>query len=198
MQNQADSVEKLPPSPSDAPSYDHLNNFNEFFEHLNRAAKSVLPRVCRRHTGAFVLLLRWEDDNLGTEIELKDLEEVFRDVYHYNTEQYLIPSNDSTIQLEYKLNDFRRTHDNGTNLLIIYYGGHGSLDYGKKRPNRSIWQVNQNGGPTLVVRSTRSPRTRQIRHHLYFRLLLCCQCGKVCRFKGGALGVQFRSYYDRR
>ncbi len=147
MQNEADSLDNLPPS-SDALGDDHLDNFNAFFEHLNRAAKAVLPRACRRYTGAFVLLLRWEDDDLGTEIELKDLEAVFRNIYHYSTERYLIPSVDSTTQLEYKLNDFRKAHDNGTNLLIVYYGGHGSLEY-NKRPNRSIWQAKQNGGPAL-------------------------------------------------
>jgi hypothetical protein len=42
----------------DSSGDDHLDNFKEFFEHLNRAAKSVLPRVSRRHSGAYVLLLR--------------------------------------------------------------------------------------------------------------------------------------------
>ena len=135
-------------SPFLGSSHDHLDNFDDFLNHLNRAAHSVLPRVSRRHTGTFVLLLRWEDDDLGTKAELQDLEEVFREDYHYNTETYLLPSNDPTTQLEYKLNDFRRAYDNGTNLLLLYYGGHGFLDH--KRPSRSIWQAHGNGGATLA------------------------------------------------
>jgi hypothetical protein len=123
MQNPPDSVALKEPLPKlDAPGDGHLNNFEEFFEHLNRAAKSVLLRVSRRHSGAYVLLLRWEDDDLGTETELSDLGEVLRDVYYYTTERYLIPLDDPATQLEYGLNDFRRAYDNGTNLLIIYYG----------------------------------------------------------------------------
>ncbi|MCJ1232526.1 hypothetical protein MMC14_000479 [Varicellaria rhodocarpa] len=149
IQNQADPVLNKSPLPAlNHPGDDHLDNFEEFSKHLNRAARSVLPRVSRRYSGTFVLLLRWEDDDLGTEIEVNNLEVVFGDVYHYDIKRYLIPSDDPITQLEYKLNDFRRAYDNGTNLLIIYYGGYGFLDY--NRPGRSIWQANRNGGSTLV------------------------------------------------
>ena len=98
MQDQVDSVvNKFPPPAPHAPGDDHLDNFEEFFEHLNRAAKSVLPRVSRRHSDTFVLLLRWEDDDLGTETELNDLEDVFRHVYHYNTERYLTSADSKRI-----------------------------------------------------------------------------------------------------
>ena len=80
---------------ADAQTSDHLESFEEFFEHLNRAAKTVLPRTSRRYRDVVVLLLRWQDDDLGTETEVTDLECVFRDMYHYRTERYLIPSSDS-------------------------------------------------------------------------------------------------------
>jgi len=130
------AVIKEPFPKFDGPGDDYLDNFEGFFEHFNRAAKSVLRRVSRRHSGAYVLLLRWEDDDVGTEKEISDLEELFRAVYHYATERYLIPSDDPTTQLEYRLNDFRRASDNGTSLLIIYYGGHGVLDRSKQRPEQ--------------------------------------------------------------
>ena len=87
---------------------------------------------------------------MGREKELRDLEETFREDYHYNTDIYLLPSDDSTTKLEYKLNDFRRAYDNGTNRLMLYYGGHGFLEH--KHPNKSIWQAHQheNGGATLI------------------------------------------------
>ena len=123
---------------ADAQSSDHLKSFEEFFEHLNRAAKAVLPRSSRRYREVVVLLLRWQDDDLGTETEINDLEYIFRDIYHYRTERYLIPSSDSATQLEYRLNDFRRAYNHESSLLILYYGGHGSLDLNTQRPSRSI------------------------------------------------------------
>jgi tetratricopeptide (TPR) repeat protein len=188
MQNPPDSVVNEPPLLAlDTPGDDHLDNFEEFFEHLNRAAKSVLPRVSRRHSGAYVLLLRWEDDDLGTETEVSDLEEVFRDVYHYNTERYLIPSVDPTTQLEYRLNDFRRAYDNGTNLLIIYYGGHGVLDYSKQRPSRSSWQANQNGGATLVWSDLQGVLERAKSDVIF--ILDCCFAASATRCAGSKEGL---------
>lgn len=141
MQNQVNPADMPPRN-------DPLESFKEFFDHLNQAAKSALPKALSIHTAVFVLLLRWEDDDLGTETEINDLEETFREVYYYNTERYLIPSDDSTIQLENRLLDFRRAYDNGTNLLILYYGGHGY--YSKQLPKKSIWQANLKGGAILV------------------------------------------------
>lgn len=188
MQDQIDSVlDKSPPPALHTLGDDHLDNFEEFFEHLNRAAKSVLPSVSRRHSDAFVLLLRWEDDDLGTETELNDLEDVFRGVYHYNTERYLIPSSDPTTQLEYRLNDFRRAHDNGTNLLIIYYGGHGFLDYNKQRPSRSIWQANQNGGATLVWSDLQGVLERAKSDVVF--ILDCCFAASASRCAGSKEGL---------
>ena len=133
------------------------------------------------YSGVFVLLLRWEDDDLGTEIEVNDLEEVLADVYHYNTERYLIPSDDPTIQLDHELNDFRRAYDNGTNLLIIYYGGHGFLDY--NRPGRrSIWQANQDGGSTLVWSDLQGVLERAKSDVVF--ILDCCFAANAVRCAG--------------
>lgn len=71
---------------ADAQTSDHLENFEEFFEHLNRAAKSVLPRTSRRYSDVIVLLLRWQDDDLGTETEVTDLVCISRRVPLQNRE----------------------------------------------------------------------------------------------------------------
>lgn len=151
MQNQpglvANESQLAVTSPASA---DCLENVEELFDHLNQAAESALPRGSRNYTAVFVLLLEWQNDDLGTVIDLNALERVFRGIYHYNTERYSIPSEEPSTQLEYRLNDFRRAHDNGTNLLIVCYGGHSRLDYGKHRPSRSIWYANQNSGAALV------------------------------------------------
>jgi len=186
MEDQTNSSLDVPSLPAPH-ALDHLDNFEEFFEHLNRAAKSVLPKTSRRHTDAFVLLLRWEDDDLGTETELNDLEDIFQNIYHYNTEIYLIPSNDSTTQLEYKLNDFRRVHDNGTNLLIVYYGGHGSLDNNKNRPSKSIWQANQTSRTTLVWSDLQGVLERAKSDVVF--VLDCCFAASASRCAGSKEGL---------
>lgn len=186
MQNRADpEVNNSPLSELDSPGNDHLDNFEDFSRHLSRAAKSVLPRVSRRHSGTFVLLLQWKDDDLGTETEVNDLEEVFRDVYHYNTERYLIPSHNSAHQLEYKLNDFRRAYDNGTNLLILYYGGHGFLDHG--RPSRSFWQANLNSGARLLWSDLQGVLERA--HSDVVFILDCCFAATAARCAASKEGL---------
>ena len=134
MQHSADlAVNGSPLLTADAQISDHLESFADFFEHLNRAAKTVLPTISRSYRNVVVLLLRWQDDDLGTETEVTDLERVFQDIYHYTSKRYLIPSSDSATQLEYKLNDFRKAYDHESSLLILYYGGHGSLDLKKQQ-----------------------------------------------------------------
>ena len=187
MQDSAGSaVNGAPLLTIDAQSSDHLESFEEFFEHLNRAAKAVLPRTSRRYRDVVVLLLRWHDDDLGTETEITDLECVFRDMYHYRTERYLIPSNDSTTQLEYKLNDFRKAYDHESSLLILYYGVHGSLDR-KRRPSRSIWQANQNGGASLVWSDLQGILERAKSDVIF--ILDCCFAASAARCGGSKEGL---------
>jgi tetratricopeptide (TPR) repeat protein len=185
----APNAETLPTSSTTLTELDrdHFQNFNEFFEHLNLAARSAMPRVARRHSDVFVLLLRWEDDDLGTEVEIQDLETVFRDTYHYHTEQYLIPTDDSTTQLEYKLTDFRKAHDNGTNLLILYYGGHGFLERRKDRLSRSIWRAERVGGSSLVWSDLQGVLERSKSDVVF--ILDCCFAASAARSAGSKEGL---------
>ena len=166
---------------------DHLESFGEFFEQLNRAAKAALPQVPRRHARVHVLLLRWEEDDLGTEKEIDDLEEVFRDLYHYETERYVIPSDDSTLQLEDRLNDFRRAHDSEANLLILYYGGHGALEKHSDRPSRSIWKAKQKEGPHLVWSDLQGGLERAKADVVF--ILDCCFAATASRGGGAKEGL---------
>ena len=166
---------------------DHLESFEEFFEHLNRAAKTVLPRSSRRYREVAVLLLQWQDDDLGTETEVNDLECLFQDMYHYRTERFLIPSSDSATQLEYKLNDFRKAYNHENDLLILYYGGHGSLDFSKQRPSRSIWQANRNGGASLVWSDLQGILERAKSDVVF--ILDCCFAASAARCAGSKEGL---------
>ncbi|CAI6338130.1 unnamed protein product [Periconia digitata] len=175
------------PHLTDAQSKDHLESFEEFFEHLNRATKAVLPRSVRRYHDVVVLLLRWQDDDLGTETEVNDLESVLRDLYHYRTERYLIPSSDSATQLEYRLNDFRKAHDRDSSLLLLYYGGHGSLDFNKQRPSRSVWQATRVGGASLIWSDLQGILERAKSDVVF--ILDCCFAASAARCAGSKEGL---------
>jgi len=113
----------------------------QFTNDVTQSLKRTFPTKSRRYDNVHVLLLRWAEDDLGTEREIKDLEKVFRETYHYTTECETIPSDDSHNTLEYIITRFRQSYDSPDrpdspyNLLILYYGGHGV----KKPDNKSIW-----------------------------------------------------------
>ncbi|KAI9663726.1 MAG: hypothetical protein M1821_007216 [Bathelium mastoideum] len=175
MSNQEDLTPHKP-SPTASDVSDHIGSFKEFFSHLNQAAKSALPTIPQRYNDVSVLLLRWEDDNLGTQTELNDLRDIFQGVYRYNVEQYLIPSNDPTLHLEDRLNDFRRAYGAEGNLLILYYGGHGSSE---KNTRRSIWSPRETGNVSLVWSDLQGVLTRSNADVVF--ILDCCYAASASR-----------------
>ena len=74
-----------------------------------------------------VLLVQWEDENLGVDEEVKNLEAVFSSNYpkgyNFYTQRYSIPDDDSEDQLARRLLDFRKGASEN-DLLILYYAGH--------------------------------------------------------------------------
>ena len=82
-----------------------------------------------------MLLLRWEEDDLGTQAELDALDEVFRTKFNYETEQALIPSRGGQMSLNLTASKFVSRHSDELHLLIIYYGGHGVA----RKDNKSVW-----------------------------------------------------------
>jgi len=52
------AVNESPLLIADAQTSNHLKSFEEFFEHLNRAAKTILSRTFKRYRDVVVLLLR--------------------------------------------------------------------------------------------------------------------------------------------
>lgn len=82
-----------------------------------------------------VLLLRWTDDDLNVQVELDRLRDIFEFQFGFATEQWNIPSKNPTRTLQAKLYDFQETHQLGSELLIVYYGGHGEAS----RTGKSVW-----------------------------------------------------------
>ena len=88
------------------------------------------------------MFLRWEEDvfitpgiNNGIQGEIDELERVFVHDYGFETEIYLIPSQDSQRSLQRKIFTFQEKHDKREELLVVYYGGHGVLN----DLNQSVW-----------------------------------------------------------
>jgi len=94
-------------------------------EELLTAGRKVWPT---RHRGRYadvrVLLLQWENDDLGVSAELKELEDMFRCLYRYNTERWSIPAQKPDRSLKKKITEFIDEYEGPDTLLIVYYGGH--------------------------------------------------------------------------
>ena len=74
-----------------------------------------------------VLLIQWEDEDLGVDEEVRKLEAVFScghpKGYNFHTQRYSIPNDDPEDQLTLRLMDFRKGATD-EDLLIVYYAGH--------------------------------------------------------------------------
>ena len=74
-----------------------------------------------------VLLVQWEDEDLGVDDEVAKLNAVFSSThpkgYNYHTQRYSIPNEEPEDRLTVRLLDFRRGATE-EDLLILYYAGH--------------------------------------------------------------------------
>jgi hypothetical protein len=102
-----------------------MADFSTFLSHLTDAASAAWPdRFAARYSKVKVLLMSWDKDDIGVEQEVRNLEAVFRGLYHYETEYWKIPSRRPAVELSRKVADLVDAHGQEGNLLILYYGGH--------------------------------------------------------------------------
>ena len=101
----------------------HIKDLEEFGNLLEGAANAAFPRKLPRYSEVHVLLLSWEDDNLGVITEVSELQDVFRQVYCYDVEEWRIPSDHCYKALRKQITRFLNEFEDMNNLLIIYYGG---------------------------------------------------------------------------
>jgi hypothetical protein len=73
-------------------------------------------------------LIRWEDDDLDVQTEVDELFNIFEDCYNFTTEVLKIPSRSAHLQLMLMVAEFVEDYDSSENLIIVYYGGHGSIN----------------------------------------------------------------------
>jgi hypothetical protein len=75
-------------------------------------------------------MLSWEteDPQLPVSIEIKELDDIFRNIYGFETELWTIPEQNCHARLNRKILDFVITDDDPRDhLLIVYYAGHAML-----------------------------------------------------------------------
>jgi hypothetical protein len=146
-----DSPDSVTPSsslstqPSTLTPPSHYDEFQDFLDEAKHALQGAFPLSSRpRNSTVGVLLLRFASDELGVISELKDLENVFKDVYGYDTEIWDIPDKFPQTELSNKVNKFRDAYcdiDADPNdrlpLLIVYYGGHAAQP--RKGANTCLW-----------------------------------------------------------
>jgi hypothetical protein len=74
-----------------------------------------------------VCLIRWEEDELQVQHELRRLDHKFQD-YGFRTNFWHIPTRDSQLELMSNAIDIIRASDSDQNLFIVYYAGHGRIN----------------------------------------------------------------------
>lgn len=102
----------------------HIRDIEKLSNDLNKAVQAAWPkRHSIRYSEVHVLLLSWEEDDLGVEAEIQPLRRVFEDRYHFTVQEYKIPSIKPDRALKLRVISFLAGEDNDT-LLIVYYAGH--------------------------------------------------------------------------
>ena len=75
-----------------------------FGNYLTQAADAAFPKGQSRYTRIHVLLLSWEQDNLGVIDEIVELQHLLRETFLYDTEEWKIPSSHSYKALRKRIN----------------------------------------------------------------------------------------------
>jgi hypothetical protein len=124
------------------PSFDQFDRWQAhiglktFGEGLHAAAQAVFPDESRsRYTKVYVLMIRWEDEDLNSpvSIETRKLFNVFKDTYQFEVEIWKIPDTGSHVGTNQKILDFIKLGgDSDEHLKIVYYAGHARLTKNKR------------------------------------------------------------------
>jgi len=102
------------------------------FDHaINALSKKVTDRWPTRrlpYLQVSVLLIKWEEDDLGVDEEIDELRDLLTRFFRYSVESWLIPKGSpktASLALVNKLHEFTEAYNNEGSLIWIYYGGHG-------------------------------------------------------------------------
>ncbi len=116
---------------------EHIPSIDRFARDLQAAIDAAWPtRIQSHYKEAHVLLLSWEDDNLGVDREVKRLGYAFKNLYRFEVEEFKIPKKTPGKATTSRVSTFLE-NDGFDNLLIVYYAGHARLSQQPGQP--PIW-----------------------------------------------------------
>lgn len=98
----------------------------KFGEGLNAAAKAIFPKDGQpQYSKVYVLMLSWGGvDSHSAAAEISKLSGVFKDVYHFDVESWMIPVERSKAAATQKISQFIDLGGNDDEeLKIVYYAG---------------------------------------------------------------------------
>ena len=107
---------------------------------LNKALQVQSWKTYNNYKSVSVLIIHWQySDDEGFENEAHALGDLFNNDFHYDVEHYAIPSIDSHLSLDNKINTFLALKGQPDNLVIIHYGGHGDADDEDYHDKLAVW-----------------------------------------------------------
>ena len=115
---------------------DVVQDSNLLVDELSQSLRSGFLRS-GEYDAVNVLLIHWEDDDLGCIKEIEMVKSFFEDACHYDVHILPIPSERSQAALQSDLSQFVLLYGSrAQSLLLIYYAGHGDPSVDRKR---AVW-----------------------------------------------------------
>ncbi|KAI4190130.1 MAG: hypothetical protein L6R41_000999 [Letrouitia leprolyta] len=97
-----------------------------------------------------VLAIYWQDGDMpGFKDEAFAIGNFFTARFHYDVEYFAIPSDNSHIKLDQRINTYITHHGDSNNLMIVHYGGHGDPDTEPAHQKLAVWAALSREGPTV-------------------------------------------------
>lgn len=105
-------------------------NSDNLLEQLQGDLSLSFPKRGFPYNRVSALILYWTEDDFQPpcEEEAREIRDLFCDDFGYETIVFTIPSQNSRNALEKAVVDFKYTYDDPSNLMIVYYSGHGDPD----------------------------------------------------------------------
>lgn len=97
-------------------------------------------QIRNEYKSVSVLALYWQDaDHPGFQQEARSLGRLFSKKFHYDVDYFAIPSANSHVELDTRINLLLQQRGHLDHLLIIYYGGHGDPDNNIGEEKLAVW-----------------------------------------------------------
>lgn len=142
-----ETVRSVAAPPLSGYDLDRLNyhvDLQDFGASLQKATNAVFSSDRRsKYNQVSALLLSWEDEDpqLPVSIEIKDLKDVFVNMYGFEVDEWQIPAVSSHGALNMKVLRFLED-SNPKHLKIVYYAGHGKLsNHGQAMWTRLVFSI---------------------------------------------------------